>query len=81
MGGCGSCPWSSEMVLQDGDLEFLGRDSLCGCALQRGVCVPEVGEFVAEREDSGECSSECGCRCLIFARGLYGWSDKERKKG
>ena len=38
------------LMCQDGDLGFLGRDSLCGCALQRGVCVLEVGEFVAERE-------------------------------
>jgi hypothetical protein len=77
MGGVESGPWSSEMVLlrskeiwlvcQDGDLEFLGRDSLCACALQKGVCVLEVGEFIAEREGSGECGSECGCRCLIFA--------------
>jgi hypothetical protein len=56
MGGGESGPWSSEMVslrseeiwlmCQDDDLEFLGHDSLCACALQSGVCVLKVGEFV-----------------------------------
>jgi hypothetical protein len=44
-------------VCQDGYLVFLGCDSLCGCALQRGMCILEVSKFVMEREDSGQCSS------------------------
>jgi hypothetical protein len=40
---------------QGGDLVFLGCDYLCGCPLQGGVGILEVGELFME---GGECGSE-----------------------
>jgi hypothetical protein len=43
--------WCTRVVIWG----FLGHDGQCGCTLQGGVGVLEVGELFAE---GGECSSE-----------------------
>ncbi len=64
-----------------GDLGCLGRDSLCGCALQRGVCALEVGELSQrETQESVIPSVDVSVTVSDFSRCLYISVVRQRKK-
>ena len=69
-----------QLVWQDDDLRFWDG-IVCADVRCKEECASRRSASSSRGEDSGECSAECGCRCLICARGLYAWSDKERKTG